>query len=76
MHAVLIQQRCVEALKGEVVFSATMSQADKTGMVDRVGSVIVLCLRYKVFERSHEGDNEINDVGKVRVMVYDQFVGW
>ncbi|KEH38930.1 hypothetical protein MTR_2g084650 [Medicago truncatula] len=34
--------------KGETTFSATMSQADKTEMVHKTRSVIVLCIRDKV----------------------------
>jgi len=48
MQAVLIQQNCEKALKGEGVLPVTMSQAEKTEMVDKAMSVIVLCLRDKV----------------------------
>ena len=48
MQAVLIQQKCEKALKGEGVSPVTMSQAEKTEMVDKVMSVIVLCLSDKV----------------------------
>ena len=48
MEAELIQQRCDKALKGEGVLSVTMSQAEKTKMVDKARSAIVLCLEDKV----------------------------
>jgi len=48
MQAVLIQQKCEKALKGEGAFPVTMTQAEKTDMVDKARSAIVLCLRYKV----------------------------
>ena len=48
MEAVLIQQKCEKALKGEGALPVTMSQAEKTEMVDMTMSSIVLCLRDKV----------------------------
>jgi len=45
MHVILIKQRCLEELEGEVAFPATMSQENKTEMVDKAKNVIVLCLR-------------------------------
>jgi len=47
MQVILIQQKCVQALKEKAVFFVTMSQAKKTEIVDKVMSVIVLCLRDK-----------------------------
>jgi stalled ribosome alternative rescue factor ArfA len=44
METVLIQQKCEKALKGEGSLSVTMSRAEKTGMVDKSSSAIVLCL--------------------------------
>jgi len=41
-------KKCEKALKGEGVLSVTMSQAEKTEMVDKARGVIVLCLRDKV----------------------------
>ena len=64
MEVVLIQQKCEKALKGESALPVTMSQAEKTGMVDKVSSVIVLCLRDKSFERCREGTNHDIDVVK------------
>jgi len=48
MEAVLIQQKCEKALKGESASPVTMSRAEKTEMVDKAKSVIVLCLGNKV----------------------------
>jgi len=48
MEAVLIQQKCEKALKGEGMLSVTMSRAEKTEMVDKARSAIVLCLGDKV----------------------------
>jgi len=48
MEAVLIQQICEKALKGEGVLPVTMSRAEKTEMVDKAMSAIVLCLGDKV----------------------------
>jgi len=48
MEAVLIQQSCEKALKGESVLPVTMSRAEKTEMVDKARSAIVLCLGDKV----------------------------
>jgi len=44
----LIQQKCEKALKGEGVLLVTMSQAEKTEMVDKARITIVLCLGDKV----------------------------
>jgi len=48
MQTVLIQQKCEKALKGEGALLVTMTQAEKTKMVDKDRSVIVLCLNDKV----------------------------
>ena len=48
MEAVLIHQKCEKALKGEGVLPITMSRAEKTEMVDKARSAIVLCLGDKV----------------------------
>ena len=47
-EAVLIQQKCEKALKGECSLPVTMSRAEKTEMVDKARSAIVLCLGDKV----------------------------
>lgn len=51
IQVVLIQQKCAKVLKGEVVLSATMLQENKTDMVDKVKSVIMLCLKFKLFSK-------------------------
>lgn len=48
MQAVLTQQKCLEALKGESMMSATLTLAEKRRMIDKAKSVIVLCLIDKV----------------------------
>jgi len=48
MEAVLIQQKCEKALKGEGALPVTMSRTEKTKMVDKARNVIVLCLGDKV----------------------------
>jgi len=48
MEAVLIQQKCEKSLKGEGVLPVTMSRSEKTEMVDKAMSAIVLWLRDKV----------------------------
>ena len=54
MQAVLIQEKCEKALKGEGVLPVTMTQAEKNEMVDKARSAIVLCL----------GDKVLRDVAK------------
>jgi len=48
MEAVLIQHKCEKALKGEGALPVTMSRAEKTEMVDKARSAIVLCLGEKI----------------------------
>jgi len=48
IEAVLIQQKCEKALKGEGVLLITMSRVEKIEMVEKARSAIVLCLRDKV----------------------------
>jgi len=48
MEAVLIQQKCEKALKGEGVLPVTMSRAEKTEIVDKARSDVFLCLGNKV----------------------------
>ena len=52
MQAVLTQQMCVEALKGEAVMPASLTQAEKREMINKTKSVIVLCLRDKILSIS------------------------
>jgi len=48
MREILIQQKCVEALKGEAQMSAHLTLAEKTEMNDKAVSAIILCLGDKV----------------------------
>ncbi|WVZ07194.1 hypothetical protein V8G54_020540 [Vigna mungo] len=48
MEAILIQQGCVEALKGESKMSDTMTLEEKKKMGDKARSAIILCLGDKV----------------------------
>ena len=48
MEVVLIQQKCEKALKGVGALPVTKSRAEKTKMVDKARSAIVLCLGDKV----------------------------
>jgi len=48
MEAMLIQQKCEKALKGEGALPVTMSQVEKIEMVDKARSAIVLCLGDKI----------------------------
>ena len=54
MEAVLIHQKCEKDLKGESVLPVTMSRAEKTKMVDKARSSIILCI----------GDKVLRDVAK------------
>jgi len=54
LQAVLIQKKCEKALKGEAALWVPMTEAEKTKMVDKARSVIVLCL----------GDKVLRDVAK------------
>ncbi|MCI55508.1 glutamate receptor 3.6, partial [Trifolium medium] len=46
--AILIQQKCVEALKGDAHMPANLSTEEKTEMNDKALSAIILCLGDKV----------------------------
>ena len=59
MKAILIQQMCEEALKGEVKMSPSLTQVEKKNMIDRARSAIVLCLGYKA----------LREVAKERIAV-------
>jgi len=48
MEVVFINQKCAQALKGEGALPVTMSRTEKTEMLDKARSAIVLCLRDKV----------------------------
>jgi len=49
MRAILIQQKCVETLKGEAQMQAHLTLAEKTEMNDKAISAIIQCLGDKVF---------------------------
>lgn len=42
MQASLIQDKCIDALKGEESMSARLSKVEKTEMVDKTNSIIIL----------------------------------
>ncbi|MCI75641.1 glutamate receptor 3.6, partial [Trifolium medium] len=48
MRAILVQQKCVEVLKGLSQMPAHLSAEEKTVMNDKAVSVIILCLGDKV----------------------------
>jgi len=50
IEAVLIHRKCEKALKGEGLLPFTMSKAEKTEMVDKARSAIVMCLGTKFWE--------------------------
>jgi galactitol-specific phosphotransferase system IIB component len=54
MEALLIQQKFEKVLKDEGALPVTMSQVEKTEMVDKARIAIVLCL----------GDKVLRDVAK------------
>ena len=47
MEAILIQHGCVEALKGEERMSVSLSSKEKSEMIAKAKSAIILCLRDK-----------------------------
>jgi len=58
MEAILIQQKCEKALKGEAALPVTLSRVEKTEMVDKARSAIVLCLGVCL------GDKVLREVAK------------
>ncbi|PNX91160.1 cytochrome p450, partial [Trifolium pratense] len=54
MRAVLVHNKCVEALKGEARMPASLSAAEKAELNDKAVSAIILCL----------GDNVLREVAK------------
>ena len=54
MEAVLTQQKCLEALRGEAAMPAHLTQVEKQEMIAKARSSIVLCL----------GDKVLRDVAK------------
>jgi hypothetical protein len=63
MRAILIQQKCFEALKGETQMSATLTQTEKTKKNDKALSVIILCALGSV-ERGSKRNNRSGYVGQ------------
>lgn len=59
MEAILIQQGCDEALKGESNMPSTLTQAKKKSMIDKARSAIILCL----------GDKAPREVAKEKTAV-------
>ena len=59
MEAILIQQGCAEAIKGEERMSASLSQKEKTDMIEKARSAIILCL----------GDKALREVARERIAV-------
>ena len=56
MEAILIQHGCAEALKGEEKMSESLSSKEKSEMIDRARSAIILCL----------GDKALREVARER----------
>ena len=54
MEAILIQLGCAEAIKGEANMSDSLSQKEKSEMIDKARSAIILCL----------GDKALREVAK------------
>jgi len=48
MQYVLTQHKCSQSLKCEVAMSPNLTQAQKTDMIDKEKSFIVLCLVHNV----------------------------
>ncbi|MCI63878.1 cytochrome P450, partial [Trifolium medium] len=59
MRGVLIQNKCVEALKGEAQKPASLFAAEKSEMNDKALSAIILCL----------GDKVLREVAKEKTVV-------
>ncbi|PNX65796.1 hypothetical protein L195_g062777, partial [Trifolium pratense] len=45
MRAILVHNKCIEALKGEARMSASLSAAEKAELNDKAVNAIILCLR-------------------------------
>jgi len=72
MEAILIQHGCAEALKGEERMSESLSLKEKSEMIDRARSAIILCIGDKVFKRScKRKDNNLN-VAETGILVYEK----
>nr|KYP76711.1 Retrovirus-related Pol polyprotein from transposon TNT 1-94 [Cajanus cajan] len=50
MEAILIQQGCAEAIKGEEKMPSSLTQKEKTNMIEKAKSAIILCLGDKALK--------------------------
>ena len=57
MEAILIQHGCAKALKGEERMSESLSSKEKSEMIDRARSAIILCL----------GDKALREVAREKI---------
>jgi len=57
METILIQQGCVDAIKGEVNISTSMSQKEKNDMITKARNTIIICL----------GDKALREVDKKKI---------
>ncbi|MCH84154.1 acylamino-acid-releasing enzyme, partial [Trifolium medium] len=76
-EAILIQQKCVEALKGEAQMSVHLSAAEKSEMNDKAISAIILCLSDKVLievarETSYKNFKDTMLYGKEGTITLDE----
>lgn len=74
MEAILIQEKCAQALKDEGALLVTMSQAEKTEMTFKARSDIVLCLEDKVL-RDVAKEPTAAWIWSVGVVVNDHILG-
>src|ERR1043165_6858836 len=51
MKSLLVQQGCLEALKGESAMNETLTAAEKTTMIEKAPNAILLSLGDKVFRQ-------------------------
>lgn len=62
MKALLVQQGCLEALKGEASMNVVLTVAKKTNMIEKAHSAILLSLGDKVLRQ--EGDDRSRVMGE------------
>ena len=67
MQALFIQEKCIDALKSEVLMNVSLTQVQKTEMVDKARSVIILCLGDKVLREVTRDEFSINQGIKMHV---------
>lgn len=65
MRAILIQQKCVEALKGEAQMPAHLTPVEKAEMNDKAVSAIILCLGDKVLREVARETTDVSMWNKV-----------